>query len=305
MNFELNIKSVISVILIIFLSLIIISHFFKGWFKPLKISFRPSGAEFKSLSVNDQEEYKSAGADSILHWFKLNPFYRNKILLEGFEMDASGNAMNETSTTPSASDSAKEPVIPSSAPSTSTPATSAPATSAPATSTPATSAPATSAPATTATTTPTTTATPATATTTSASTDSAMDTEKATIVADLFEKVNTQMDIIRTIRLSDKFVPINIDKTASEPFVILMNLKLLINNGIYKNEMDLRELYDKYMGNKAIQVLTSDINSVNMDSRMQNIGTLETSFLSRCQSIVDGHQKIIDKILENKSKESV
>ena len=132
-----------------------------------------------------------------------------------------------------------------------------------------------------------------------------MDTEKATIVADLFEKVNTQMDIIRTIRLSDKFVPINIDKTASEPFVILMNLKLLINNGIYKNEMDLRELYDKYMGNKAIQVLTSDINSVNMDSRMQNIGTLETSFLSRCQSIVDGHQKIIDKILENKSKESV
>ena len=277
MNFELNIKSVISVILIIFLSLIIISHFFKGW-------------------------------------FKLNPFYRNKILLEGFEMDASGNAMNETNIssgmdiTPSASDSAKEAVIPSSdssAPSTSAPATSAPAISAPATSAPATSAPATSAPATSApaTSAPATSATPAT--TTSASTDSAMDTEKATIVADLFEKVNTQMDIIRTIRLSDKFVPINIDKTASEPFVILMNLKLLINNGIYKNEMDLRELYDKYMGNKAIQVLTSDINSVNMDSRMHDIGTLETSFLSRCQSIVDGHQKIIDKILENKSKESV
>lgn len=287
MNFELNIKSVISVILIIFLSLIIISHFFKGW--------------FKSLSVNDQEEYKSAGADSILHWFKLNPFYRNKILLEGFEMDASGNAMNETSTTPSASDSAKEPVIPSSAPSTSAPSTSAPSATATPAPAPAT-ATATPAPAT-ATATPATSAKSADAT--PASTDSAMDTEKATIVADLFEKVNTQMDIIRTIRLSDKFVPINIDKTASEPFVILMNLKLLINNGIYKNEMDLRELYDKYMGNKAIQVLTSDINSVNMDSRMHDIGTLETSFLSRCQSIVDGHQKIIDKILENKSKESV
>lgn len=261
MNFELNIKSVISVILIIFLSLIIISHFFKGW-------------------------------------FKLNPFYRNKILLEGFEMDASGNAMNKSSATPSTSDSAKEAVIPSAnAPSTTTPASATATTPSDAKPT-IVSAPAISA-------TPSAKPTTATAPATSASADSAMDTEKATIVADLFEKVNTQMDIIRTIRLSDKFVPINIDKTASEPFVILINLKLLINNGIYKNEMDLRELYDKYMGNKAIQVLTSDINSVNMDSRMQDIGTLETSFLSRCQSIVDGHQKIIDKILENKSKESV
>jgi hypothetical protein len=273
MNFELNIKSVISVILIIFLSLIIISHFFKGW-------------------------------------FKLNPFYRNKILLEGFEMDTSGNKMNESSATPSTSDSAKEAVIPSAnEPSANEPSANEPSANAPSTTTPASATATTpsdakptivSAPATSAN--PTTATAPATP---SASADSAMDTEKATIVADLFEKVNTQMDIIRTIRLSDKFVPINIDKTASEPFVILMNLKLLINNGIYKNEMDLRELYDKYMGNKAIQVITSDINSVNMDSRMQDIGTLETSFLSRCQSIVDGHQKIIDKILENKSKESV
>jgi hypothetical protein len=83
-----------------------------------------------------------------------------------------------------------------------------------------------------------------------------------------------------------------------------MNLKLLINNGVYKNEMDLKEMYDKYIGNKAVQLLLSDINSVNMDTgSTPDIESLETQFLSRCKSIVDGHQNIIDKILENKSKE--
>ena len=123
-------------------------------------------------------------------------------------------------------------------------------------------------------------------------------------MADLFEKVNNQMDIIRTLKLSDKFIPINIDKTATDPFVIILNLKLLINNGISKNELDLKEMYDKYIGNKAVQLLISDINSVNMESSdNSNIGSLETTFLTKCQSIVNGHQKIINKILENKSKE--
>jgi hypothetical protein len=192
MNIAVNIKTVVSVCIIILLSLIIVNHFFKDL-------------------------------------FKLNPFYRNKILLEGF--DTSGNIS-----------SSPEPSV--------------------------------------------------------------SDTDKSTMMADLFEKVNAQMDKIRTIKLSDKFTPINIDKTASDPFVILMNLKLLINNGIYKNEMDLKELYDKYIGNKAVNQLLSEINSVNMDnSLLPDIGNLETQFLSKCKSIVDGHQKIIDKLLENKSNE--
>jgi hypothetical protein len=78
----------------------------------------------------------------------------------------------------------------------------------------------------------------------------------------------------------------------------------LINNGIYKNEMDLMEMYDQYIGNKEIKVIMSDINSVNMESSdKSNIGSLETSFLTKSKSIVDGHQKIIDKIIENKNKE--
>jgi hypothetical protein len=193
-----NIKTVVSVGIIVLLSLIIANHFFKDL-------------------------------------FKLNPFYRNKILLEGFDGAVTATAPTATETPPVTQVS---------------------------------------------------------------------DTDKSTIMADLFEKVNTQMDTIRTIKLSDKFTPINIDKTASEPFVILMNLKLLINNGIYKNEMDLKEMYDKYIGNKAVQLLLSDINSVNMDTgSTPDIGSLETQFLSRCKSIVDGHQNIINKILENKSKE--
>lgn len=189
-----NVKTVVTVGIIVLLLLIIANHFFKDL-------------------------------------FKLNPFYRNKILLEGFD--------GETAPTATAS-----------------------------------------------------------------ATTQVSDTDKSTIMADLFEKVNTQMDTIRTIKLSDKFTPINIDKTSSEPFVILMNLKLLINNGVYKNEMDLKEMYDKYIGNKAVQLLLSDINSVNMDTgSTPDIGSLETQFLSRCKSIVDGHQNIIDKVLENKIKE--
>ena len=205
-----NVKMMVTVVIIVLLLIIIANHFFKDL-------------------------------------FKLNPFYRNNILLEGF--DASGN-------------SAAPAVAPGAAPATA----GALAPVAPV---------------------------------------ATSETDKSTMMADLFEKVNTQMDMIRTVKLSDKFTPINIDKTASEPFAILMNLKLLINNGIYKNEMDLKEMYDKYIGNKGVQLLVSDINSVNMDTASTpDVGSLETSFLTRCKSIVDGHQNIIDKLLENKNKQN-
>ena len=204
------VKTVVTVSIIVLLLLIIANHFFKDL-------------------------------------FKLNPFYRNNILLEGFDGEtAAPSAPSETTSS--------EPVA------------SAPVASAPVASS---------------------------------------ETDKSTMMADLFEKVNTQMDMIRTVKLSDKFTPINIDKTVSEPFAILMNLKLLINNGVYKNEIDLKEMYDKYIGNKAVQLLVSDINSVNMDTgSTPDVGSLETSFLTRCKSIVDGHQNIIDKLLESKNKEN-
>ena len=126
------------------------------------------------------------------------------------------------------------------------------------------------------------------------------ETDKSTMMTDLFESVNKQMDIIRTLKLSENMIPIKIDKTVSESQLILANLKLLINNGVYKNELDLKDTYDKYIGNKAVQLLASDINSLNLESPESH---METTYLTRTKSVVDGHQKIIDKILENKSKE--
>ena len=228
MNIMNIVKTVVTVSIIVLLLLIIANHFFKDL-------------------------------------FKLNPFYRNNILLEGFDGEtAAPSAPSETTSS--------EPVA------------TAPVASAPSETTssePVASAPVASAPV------------------------ASSETDKSTMMADLFEKVNTQMDMIRTVKLSDKFTPINIDKTVSEPFAILMNLKLLINNGVYKNEIDLKEMYDKYIGNKAVQLLVSDINSVNMDTgSTPDVGSLETSFLTRCKSIVDGHQNIIDKLLESKNKEN-
>jgi len=228
--------TIVSILITVFLALIVINHFFKDL-------------------------------------LKLNPFYRNNILLEGFDVatDPSGNDVDPSGNDVDPSGNAVDPSGNAVA---QTPSTTA--------------------------TTPSTTATTPS---TTASVAEIPDTEKSTIMVDLFEKVNNHMDTIRTLKLSDNFVPINIDKTASEPFVILMNLKLLINNGIYKNELDLKEIYDKYIGNKAIPVLASDINSVNMNSDSLNIGTLESNFLTRCKNIVAGHQTIIDQIIENKSKE--
>ena len=210
MNIMSIVKTVVTVSIIVLLLLIIANHFFKDL-------------------------------------FKLNPFYRNNILLEGFDGEtAAPSAPSETTSL--------EPVA------------MAPVATAPV---------------------------------------ATSETDKSTMMADLFEKVNTQMDMIRTVKLSDKFTPINIDKTVSEPFAILMNLKLLINNCVYKNEIDLKEMYDKYIGNKGVQLLVSDINSINMDtSSTPDVGSLETSFLTRCKSIVDGHQNIIDKLLENKNKQN-
>ncbi len=247
-------------------------------------------------------------------YFKLNPFYRNKILLEGFDAsgnDISGNAMT-SSTDPSGNAAPNvelgSSLTPSSnvEPSSSTPASGVPSSGVP--STPVSSTEAVATPSTTpsapvssteATITPSTTVAPA------PSVPDTSNTDKSTIMADLFDKVNSQMDIIRTIQLSDKIVPITIDKTAVDPFIILSNLKLLINNGIYKNELDIKDIHNTYIGNKEVQLLTSDINSVNLESQTDSgtIHNLETSFLKRCQSIVDAHQKLIEKILDKKSKE--
>ena len=145
--FQANFKLIISILIIVFLTITLLNHFFKDF-------------------------------------LKLNPFYRNNILLEGFDSsgnDISGNLVASTPVNTESTISGNLVSMSSSTPIT----TSAPAYS----STPITTSGAAPTP----------------------SVAETSDTDKSTIMADLFEKVNSQMDIIRTLKLSDVFVPINID----------------------------------------------------------------------------------------------
>lgn len=122
-------------------------------------------------------------------------------------------------------------------------------------------------------------------------------------VSQLFERVNTQTDIIRTFKGSfDPIVPLKIDNTGDERVVLLKNIKLLLNNAVFKNETDLKDY--EYIGNKAVNVLVSEVNDLNMESpaSITDIDKKEIKYMNRSLSIVDEHQKIIDLELKRRSK---
>lgn len=124
-------------------------------------------------------------------------------------------------------------------------------------------------------------------------------------LAAAFEKVNKQTDMIRSLNEStDIVIPIKIDKNADANFLILANLKLLANNGIGKNEASLKAVYDQYIGNREIALLLSDLNSLKFESSNDaSLHAKEEPLLCRVKTIIDGHQTLIDSILEKKSNE--
>lgn len=122
-------------------------------------------------------------------------------------------------------------------------------------------------------------------------------------VSQLFERVNTQTDIIRTFKGSfDPIVPLKIDNTGDERIVLLKNIKLLLNNGVFKNETDLKDY--EYIGNKAVNIVVSEVNDLNMESpaSISNINKKEIDYMNRSRGIVEEHQKIIDLELKRRSK---
>ena len=146
----------------------------------------------------------------------------------------------------------------------------------------------------------------------SASTTTAVDelckiteSNKPIELAAVFEKVNKQTDMIRSLNEStDIVIPIKIDKNADANFLILANLKLLANNGIGKNEASLKAVYDQYIGNREIALLISDLNSLKFESSNDaSLHAKEEPLLCRVKTIIDGHQTLIDSILEKKSNE--
>jgi hypothetical protein len=84
-------------------------------------------------------------------------------------------------------------------------------------------------------------------------------------VSELLDRVNTQTDIIRTFKGSfDPVPPLKIDGAGDERIILLKNIKLLLNNGVFKNETDLKEY--EYIGNKTVNTLVSEVNSLNMET---------------------------------------
>jgi hypothetical protein len=122
-------------------------------------------------------------------------------------------------------------------------------------------------------------------------------------VSELLDRVNTQTDIIRTFKGSfDPVPPLKIDGTGDERIILLKNIKLLLNNGVFKNETDLKEY--EYFGNKAVNTLVSEVNSLNMETpaSITEIDKKEIDYVNRSRSIVLEHQKIIDLELKRRAK---
>lgn len=122
-------------------------------------------------------------------------------------------------------------------------------------------------------------------------------------VSQLFERVNTQTDIIRTLKGSfDPIIPLKIDGVGDERIVLLKNIKLLLNNGVFKNETDLKGY--EYIGNKAVNTLVSEVNNLNMESpdSILEIDKKEIEYTNRSRGIIEEHQKIIDLELKRRSK---
>jgi hypothetical protein len=133
--------------------------------------------------------------------------------------------------------------------------------------------------------------------------DAPSENTSSSALSELFERVNTQADVIRTFKgLFDPIAPLKIDGSGDERIVMLKNIKLLLNNGIFKNETDLKEY--EYIGNKAVNVLVSEVNNLNLEnpSSISSINKKENDYMNRTRNIIEEHQKIINLELKRRAK---
>jgi hypothetical protein len=129
------------------------------------------------------------------------------------------------------------------------------------------------------------------------------DVDKPIELASAFEKVNKQTDMIRTLNeVTEPITPLKIDKSADAEFLVLSNLKLLVNNGISKNEASLKAVYDQYIGNREVTLLATDMNSLKIEkANADALHKQEIGLICRAKVIIEGHQTLIDRILEKGS----
>lgn len=148
------------------------------------------------------------------------------------------------------------------------------------------------------------------------------DSAKPIELAAAFEKVNKQMDMIRSLSGStEPAVPLKIDKSGDPEYLVISNLKLLMNNGIDKNETSLKTIYDQYIGNNEIALLMTELNAIQTVTlttppvnRMPfqlppavpdpvAIHGKEVGLMCRMKTAIDGHQTLLDRILKKSSEE--
>lgn len=187
-------------------------------------------------------------------------------------------------------------------------------------------------------TTPTTSVAPTTPTTPVAPTEAPdYATENSENTANLFDKVNAQMDKIRTLKepYSEIVKTVNFNRDLSGNMLILSNLKTLVNMGIVNNDKDLQtnpgiaKLF-QYGGNDSISEIIADMATLdeaklaelckkkNMSEcdkiesatdratcvakiQKQCQREIEASYIKRISGIVEGHQRIIDRVLKKES----
>jgi hypothetical protein len=162
--------------------------------------------------------------------------------------------------------------------------------------------------------------------------------ENSETIANLFDKVNTQIDMIRTLKepYTDAVQEITYNRDVSGNMLILSNLKTLVNAGIAINDKDLQtnagitKIF-QYGGNDSLSEVIADLSEMNETklaelcknkntSACEKISSttdrasciskiqkqcqkeIEASYLNRVSSIVEAHQRIIERILKKGAK---
>ena len=137
----------------------------------------------------------------------------------------------------------------------------------------------------------------------------------STDMSEIFEKVNKQMEISKTIKIpiSTDTVTISYNRNLDPKIQIYGNLLSLVNDGIMRVEQDLKQVQThQYIGNASVQNLADELAKITEATVSANCnsstGTTEDclrkneyEMIQRVKVIVDNHQKTIDKILEKRA----
>jgi hypothetical protein len=178
--------------------------------------------------------------------------------------------------------------------------------------------------------------TPAAATATTVATTPSVGTEIdyaskiSTDMSDLFETVNKQMEITKTIKIpiSTETIKVSYNRDLTPKMKIYGNLLTLMNDGIMKVEEDLKNVKTyEYIGNTSVKKMSDELAKVTeatvstncsieafedaTDTPLKTITPAadaclrknEYDTIQRVKVIVNSHQKTIDKILEKRASQ--